>query len=281
MDIYDHLSSIYDKWCSADSTYQDSGRFYVSALSQMKNGRYLELGIGTGRISLEVIRSAPISVTGVDISEQMLAVCREKYNALSERKGTLHLRRGDVTQLTYHEEFDGAVMPYRAIEHLLTEDDIRSLFRVVFSALKPGGWFLLDHLLSNHEMGQPELAGCPNHERVIAYQDAETTISDYYEYDFERRLLHEKVFANSELLVCFDFHLLEAGEIKTYAEQAGFEVLSLMGDFDGAPLTERADKQIIFLRKPGFSADIQLPVLNAEQDDAIRYSSLKEDGIIM
>ncbi len=258
--MYENIAELYDKWFSSDPAYCRNGPFYVSALSQMRGGSFLELGIGTGRISLEAVRSAPISVTGIDISPQMLAVCRKRYEALTERKGTLRLLEGDAARLAYHEEFEGAVMPYHAIAHLVSEDDIRSLFRGVFSALKPGGWFLLDDFSLNPG-AVPEWVNTD--EPMVEYEDSEVTISDQFRCDFEKHLMWVKAFVNGTERMSFVARWREPAEIEAHARQAGFEVLSLMGDFDGSPWTERSPEQIWFLRKPGNPGGaVQLPELN-------------------
>lgn len=259
MHIYDNMAALYDKWFLSDPAYCASGPFYASVLSQMRGGNYLELGIGTGRISLEAIRSAPISVTGIDLSPQMLAVCRERYEALPEKKGTLCLREGDAARLTDREAFDGAIMPYHAVSHLLTEEALRSLFHGVFSALKPGGWFILDDF-SLSRRNTPEWVNTD--EPMVEYEDAEVTITDSFQCDFEKNLMRVEAFVNGERRISFVAHWHERAEMETHAKRAGFEVLSLMGNFDASPWTEQSPEQIWFLKKPGDA--LQLPQLHTK-----------------
>lgn len=257
MENYENIAALYDKWLSTDPAYLGSGPFYVSALSQMKSGKYLELAVGTGRISLEAIRHAPISMTGIDISEQMLSVCKERYDALSEKQGTLSLCKGDVTQLAYHEEFEGAIMPYHTIVHMLTEEAAGSLFAGVYSALKRGGWFLMDDFSLNLE----NIPWWANTDKpIIEYQDSEITISDHFQCDYETNLMNVKAYVNDKLFEDFQIHWRKPDEIETLAKQAGFVVLSLMGDFDCSAWTKQSPEQIWLFRKPGNSeSDIQMP----------------------
>ncbi len=248
MAIYDRIARYYEKWSSLDLAYQKSQSFYVRALCQKGSGDYLDLGIGTGRIALEAVCSAPISVTGIDTSSEMLAICKEKYEALSGRKGTIHLEQADATHLEYHEKFDGAIFPFHAVSHLLTEASIRSLFEGVFRALKPGGWFLLDDFsLSREHM--PDWIN--TQEPVEEYRDAEVNIQALYQCDFDRNQMHVSVFVNNELYENFVAHWRVPSEIVPQAEQAGFEILALMGDFDGSPWTECSTERVWLFRKPG------------------------------
>ena len=244
--IYDNIASLYEKWSSGDAVYNDSGNFYVSALKQMTEGNYLELGIGTGRIALKAIQFAPISVVGVDASKQMLTICKKKLSNLSDKKGTLRLINRDISNLSFYEEFDGAIMPFRTIGHLMTEDALNSLFKGVFAALKPGGWFLFDHY-----MFQQEWAEAHNNTNIMMYKDSVLSIYDNYSYDFEHKTMDCKVFVNDILFEQFDFRWLTPEDIYKSVKHSGFNVLSLMGEFDGSVWTEQSFEQIWFLRKPG------------------------------
>lgn len=246
MSIYDNISSVYEKWSSGDAAYIESGEFYTSALRNLRDGSYLELGIGTGRISLEAIRFAPISITGIDFSSNMLRVCQKNYRALSDRKGILQLCKMDVTHLSFHEQFNGAIMPFRTIGHIMNEHDLQSLFCGVFAALKPGGWFMLDHY-----MFQKDWAIAHNNMNIIMYKDDDMTIYDRYIYDFDARIMHCNVFVNDVIFESFDFRWLEPIEIERAACRAGFYVQSLLGDFDGSAWTKHSYEQIWLLRKPG------------------------------
>ncbi len=257
MNTYDKIAAVYEKWSSGDAAYYSTARFYISALTQMNNGKYLELGIGTGRISLEVVRSTPISITGIDASEQMLNICKKKYEQLPFHCGTLELYRGDMLCLPWNNVFHGAIMPFRTIGHFMTEETLNSLFDGVFHALMSGGWFLLDHY-----MFQREWAEAHNKIPILMYQDNELSIYDNYSYDFENKMMHCRVLVNDKVFEEFDFRWLTPQQIRSSAMRAGFEVVSLMGEFDASPWKEDSLEQIWFLRKPGNAEEsIYLPKL--------------------
>lgn len=256
MSTYDNIAVLYEKWSSGDEVYDSTARFYLSALTQMKSGKYLELGIGTGRISLEAVRSAPISIIGIDASEQMLNICKEKYNLLPFHYGTLELYRGDMLCLPWNNVFHGAIMPFRTIGHFLTEESLNFLFEGVFRVLKSGGWFLLDHYIF-----QREWAEAHDNVPILMYKDNDFIIYDNYNYDFENKIMHCKVMVNDSLFEEFDFRWLTPQQIHSSAMQAGFEVVSLMGEFDGTPWKEDSLEQIWLLRKPGNEESIFIPKL--------------------
>jgi ubiquinone/menaquinone biosynthesis C-methylase UbiE len=97
--------------------------------------RFLELGIGTGRIALPFIQLG-YSYTGVDISRNMLEQLRQK---IGERE-KVTLVEGNIASLPFEDEsFDVVVAVH--ILHLVA--DWREALAEVRRVLKPGGHFVL------------------------------------------------------------------------------------------------------------------------------------------
>lgn len=108
------------------------------AMRELERGakdRVLDVACGTGDFSIEALRHGVRQVVGVDISENMLAVAREKARdkGLEEQLEFLY---GDSEQLTFPDEnFDVVTVAFgvRNFEHL--ERGLREMCRV----LRPGG----------------------------------------------------------------------------------------------------------------------------------------------
>ena len=108
------------------------------AMRELERGakdRVLDVACGTGDFSIEALRHGVRQVVGVDISENMLAVAREKARdkGLEEQ---LEFLNGDSEQLTFPDEnFDAVTVAFgvRNFEHL--ERGLREMCRV----LRPGG----------------------------------------------------------------------------------------------------------------------------------------------
>ena len=73
MSVYDEIARLYDPW--SRSVVEDVS-FYVDEAVR-SGGPVLELGVGTGRIAIP-IAAVGIQVVGVDLSEGMLEVARER-----------------------------------------------------------------------------------------------------------------------------------------------------------------------------------------------------------
>lgn len=254
MSSYDNIAFAYEKWSSGDEAYVDTLEFYTSILKQMNQGKYLELGIGSGRISIEVVATTPVSIVGIDESEKMLEICERVYRKLKPCKGCLTLRQGDFTHLLYHEKFDGAIMPFRTIGHILTDVSLDRMFHGVFEALKPGGWFLFDHYMFHEEWAREH-----NDTEIIMYKGENMTICDEYHYHYERNQMNCKVKINDHTRMEFEFRWFQPETLQKAAERAGFHILALMGKFDGTPWKWDSPEQIWLLRKPGTQSSCQTP----------------------
>ena len=73
---YDQLSAVYDVWSAADPVAEPTISFYKEIVLKV-SGPVLELGIGTGRIAIELMKNGR-DVIGIDVSEKIMAVCRRK-----------------------------------------------------------------------------------------------------------------------------------------------------------------------------------------------------------
>jgi SAM-dependent methyltransferase len=95
----------------------------------------LELGCGTGSI-LARLTSIP-SLTGLDLSPEMLAVAREKVPGA-------RLIEDDMKTFSMEERFDVVICVFDTLNHLLAFGDWQAMFDVVHDHLTEAGLFIFD-----------------------------------------------------------------------------------------------------------------------------------------
>jgi SAM-dependent methyltransferase len=117
--------------------------------------RILEIGCGTGRVLRPVLETGA-RVTGVDISEEMLAFAGEKLADYLEC-GQLVLINHDFRALSLAESFDHVFVSFYTFNYLLTEDEQARFLCNVRKCLAPHGTLLLD-LFYPHPLARPESA---------------------------------------------------------------------------------------------------------------------------
>lgn len=102
--------------------------------------RVLDLGCGTGRHSLELVRQG-FSVVGVEISRELVEIARKD----AEEQGLeAEFVEADLRELNYEEEFDIVLnLNDGAVGYFETDEENHRSFEVISRALKPGGQNLI------------------------------------------------------------------------------------------------------------------------------------------
>ncbi len=112
------------------------GKATVARLGLSPGARVLDVCCGTGASALHAARAVGDSgsVIGVDLSEQLLALARQK--ASEQSLGNVEFRAGDMTQLDFADEsFDAVVVVFGIFFAPDMVAQIRALARLV----RPGG----------------------------------------------------------------------------------------------------------------------------------------------
>lgn len=135
---YNKLSRWYDVIAgSTEKKYRDWG---LEKLFAQPGEKILEIGFGTGHCLVSLARAVGSSgrVTGLDISDGMLAIARQRLQSegLAER-ADLHL--GDAAKLDFIEAgtLDGVFMSFTL--ELFDNPEIPRVLQEIHRILKPGG----------------------------------------------------------------------------------------------------------------------------------------------
>lgn len=222
------------------------------------SGPVLELGCGTGRVSLPLAR-AGVSVVGIDRSTAMLERAATRVHALRRRRGanasgSLSLVRGDIRALPFATgQFDLVLAPYGILQSLLSDRDLAATLRSVASVLAPGGTFGLDLV--------PDVPNWREYRNKIqmrgrAAGGAHLTLVESVTQDtrarlttFNQRYIRRVGTAVSERSFDLTFRTLPVKSMTRRLERAGFVVDRVLGDYRGRPWDERADVWIILATK--------------------------------
>jgi ubiquinone/menaquinone biosynthesis C-methylase UbiE len=132
--VYDEIMADvpYDRWLGyIESIWSANGFSPVSVL---------DLACGTGNMSLRLARSGYL-VTGIDRSDQMLEVARQKAR---DEGLYIEFLKGRMEDFITEQQFDAAVCVFDSLNYLLEAKDVQSCFESVFGALNPGGYFMFD-----------------------------------------------------------------------------------------------------------------------------------------
>lgn len=130
-------ATFYDLTTEADSSL--AGDVDLYAAMAPPGGSVLELGSGTGRVSLALAERG-LKVLGIDLSPTMLAQAEAKLaQAAPDVAARVRFRRGDMAALNLGETFDAVICPYFGLAHLPAGSGWRNVFEGVARHLRPGG----------------------------------------------------------------------------------------------------------------------------------------------
>lgn len=217
--------------------YLDHARHYGSPV--------LELACGTGRL-LVPLAEAGIEIAGVDLSENMLAVCRQKV----ERKqlaGRVSLVHASMTDYDLpRKDYALAFIAFRSFMHLYSQREQLACLTRTRNHLRSGGALIIDvyapiYRLLAQEPNRPFTVrrgfDLPNghhvirkdrfieNDPVLQLQHAELR---FEEYDAEGILVNE-------LTVPLSTRYTFRYEMQLLLEKAGFAVVDIFGGYDKTP----------------------------------------------
>lgn len=135
------MASLYDK-LMMDAPYDDWVNFTEEAFKQSGKqiNRIADLGCGTGEISTR-LAMAGYTVSGIDYSVDMLTYAEHKA---SEDKLSIQWVHQDLKELEGLKNLDAAISYCDVINYIVSEKELRTVFKRVADSLKEGGLFLFD-----------------------------------------------------------------------------------------------------------------------------------------
>lgn len=103
----------------------------------------LDLGCGTGRHAF-LLGERGYQVTGVDRSEEMLAVANANLSSHISHPSSLTFHQGDIRSVRLNRTFDVVVSLFHVMSYQTGNDDLRGAFATAREHLAPGGVFIFD-----------------------------------------------------------------------------------------------------------------------------------------
>ncbi len=245
-DLYDHVTPYGER---ADVA------FWVEAAREA-GGEVLEVGCGTGRVLIPTAR-AGIEITGLDLSPQMLRVCREKLGREPhEVRARARLVQADMRRFDLGRRFALITSPFRPFQHLITVEDQKACLGCVRQHLVDGGRFILD-------LFEPSIPYLADSSKLKEYGDEpEFTMSDgrrvlrrfriagrnYSEQVQDVELIYDVTHPDGRrerLVHRFPMRYLFRYEVEHLLARCGLALETVYGDYDKNPFGSKYPGEII------------------------------------
>lgn len=144
MSVFGKYSSYYNLLYK-DKDYAGEAEYIHNLIQKHSPGAksILDLGCGTGRHDL-LLAEKGYSVTGVDQSEEMLAVANSQLSTLNFQPSIVSFTQGDIRNVRLNETFDVVISLFHVMSYQITNEDLNAAFETVKVHLKKGGIFIFD-----------------------------------------------------------------------------------------------------------------------------------------
>ncbi len=249
---WDDYADFYD-WENAQTLDRRDVKFW-QAMAVRVSGPILELGCGTGRVTIPVARTGA-RIIGVDRSAEMLGrALKRSRRTRSPRRPTW--LRGDIRFLPFgaSARFDLVMAPYGILQSLVRESDLKATLASVERVLARGGIFGVDLV--------PDLPVWQEYRDKVRFRGlrrggkARITLVESVRQDrarkltiFDQEYFEQRGDARTSRRFSLMFRTLTVPQMTRRLENAGFRIKAVLGDYSGEPWDRRADVWLILAEK--------------------------------
>ncbi len=209
-----------------------------------RDGRALELGIGTGRIALALARRG-VEVHGIDLSRAMVAQLRARPGGAD-----IPVAIGDFATTRLDGRFSLVYLVYNTIGNLTTQEAQVACFRNAAAHLGPGGSFVI-------EVGVPQLQRLPPGETVRPFDVSDDHLG-FDEYDIAGQGLTSHHWSRVDgrwERRSIPFRYVWPAELDLMAQLAGMRLRERWGGWRREPFTSDSRSHISVWDKPPTGGD--------------------------
>ena len=233
-------------WLYSHRSVEEAEREVLTAVEYLhceSSCRVLDLACGAGR-HMRAFSRIGMSITGVDISEVLLARARE---ALGDLGGHVSLVRADMRCLPFCGCFDGVTMWFTSFGYFRMVAEDRRVLESIRSTLRRGGWWWID--IPNPAYLAATLV--PESERDVESPNGPAHVTE------RRKIVRDRVVKRIEITDSLGsrsfverVRLYPPERFGALIRSVGLTARGILGDYDGSPFTPNVPRQIWFGIRP-------------------------------
>jgi SAM-dependent methyltransferase len=223
-------------------------------MARRAGGPVLELGCGTGRVTIPVAR-AGVRITGVDRSAEMLRHAIKRARR-ARPSGHVSWVRGDIRELPFRKSagFSLVMAPYGILQSLVSDRDLEATLKSVVRVLAPGSVFAMDLV--------PDLPAWEEYRDKLRFRGSrkggrsQITLIEGVRQNrtkgltiFDQQYVERRGTETAVRRFSLVFRTITVPQMATRLERAGFRIRAVLGDYDGRPWDSRADVWLLIAEK--------------------------------
>jgi SAM-dependent methyltransferase len=256
------MAELYDKLSSEFYDYHAKRgdiEFFVDYALE-SGGPVLELGCGTGRVLIPTAR-AGVEITGLELSGEMLKICRAKLQAEPEEvRSRASLVRADMRDFELKRRFSLVTITYGPFNNLLTIREQLDCLACIYRHLEQGGRLVFDVFFAGPD--------------ILAIRETTPIVTDpppflmpdgrsvtwglrFRDVDYHNQIIHEELLYDirypdgrrERLVYPSPLRFFFRFEVEHLLARAGFTVEAVYADFNRTPFGAKPPEELIFVAK--------------------------------
>ena len=136
---YERFAEVYDE-LMLDIPYDAYVEWIMQHAPATTFSNLLDIGCGTGTLAL-MLQQAGYNVSGIDLSEEMLAVASARMAAANV---SMPLFAMSMDELDGFEQLDVAIIPIDSINYVTEQQKVKETLKRIYESLRDGGQLFFD-----------------------------------------------------------------------------------------------------------------------------------------
>ena len=236
---------LYD--CMFTTGGEHASPFWLEQAEQC-GGSVLELACGTGAFAIPLARAGH-DVTGIDLSEPMLAEAKRKAQAADVKIDWHH---GDIRDFHLGRTYSLIFLASNALCHLLDLPALEGCLRCVREHMADSGQFVVSVFVPDQSLLKRR---CDEPELLAEYDDPDgrgrTVITTTYQYDPATQIKHittRRCIGETEELGTLTMRMYYPQELAALMKYNGFDVVARWADYQRLPFGPASGMQVLVCR---------------------------------
>ena len=254
MTEYDGIARIYDsEWSELKGDLE-----FITELAGKYGSPVLELAVGTGRIAIHLAEKG-FEVAGIDNSEEMLKLCRDKISKLSKDVASkIKVEPGNMSNFSLNRSFKFVFVPFNSFLLQPNKTDQENCLKCAYNHLDDDGIFMVDIFSPNFKLCAEEKSDIrflrhfyfpPEQKVIMQWEYVERNMAEqvldidflYEEYDKNGNINRHTRHLTMGVIFRYEMQLM--------LEKNGFEIVEFYGNHDKSKFTNESPQLIYICKK--------------------------------
>ena len=248
LDISEYQNTIYHNPQRYDDQFwwkKNDMEFWKKIYNQLSNNKVLELGSGTGRLAIPLLKEGA-NYTGVEISEEF---CQHSDKKIKQQNLTANFINKDFRNFELHKTYDMIFIGFNSFLHLLTDLDVMKFLNTVKKHMHSNTLFYIDIFVPNPSFLHREKKRERNLEYIDSLTNKITYIDEISKYDIITGIIkitwiYYSDSKKEDVRYYFTMKMYYPDTMNRLLIDAGFNINNLWGDYNQSIFNESSELQI-------------------------------------